>query len=124
MSAQDDWPLPGWVPQGLGSGSTQQYNVFQLRVLGLHRLQADWTHLLVFQNAVVDLIDVLRDFRGSTLQRQRIIGVSWLDPQLCQNPNAISELQGLVQHVLPFHVPLGNSVNIVVLQLAGNCVSI
>lgn len=52
----------------------------------------------------------------------RIIGVSWLDPQLGQNPNAISELQGLVQHVLPFHIPLGNSVNIVVLQLAGNCV--
>ena len=52
----------------------------------------------------------------------RVIGVSWLDAQLSQDPNAIGELQRLVQHVLPLHVPLGNSVNVVVLQLAGNSV--
>ena len=51
----------------------------------------------------------------------RIIGVSWVEPLLCQNPNAITELQGLVQHGLPFHVPLGNSVSIVVWELAANC---
>lgn len=40
MSAQGDWSLPGWVAQC--SGSTQQYDFLQLRVLGLHRLQGGW----------------------------------------------------------------------------------
>ena len=35
--------------------------------------------LSVFQNTVVDLVDVLRDLGSSALQRQHVIAVSWLD---------------------------------------------
>lgn len=52
----------------------------------------------------------------------RVVGVPGLDAQLSQDPDAIGELQGLVEHVLPLHVPLGNGVDIVVLQLAGDSV--
>lgn len=56
----------------LGSDSTQQYNFFQLKEFLActdHKVVGGyWTSLLVFQNAVVDLIDVLRHFRSSTFQ--------------------------------------------------------
>lgn len=59
---------------------------------------------------------------GQLWIRYRVVGVPWLDTQLCQDPNAIGELEGLVEHVLAFHVPLGNGVDVVVLKLPRYCV--
>lgn len=52
----------------------------------------------------------------------RVVGVPGLDAQLRQDPDAVGEFEGLVEHVLPLHVPLGYGVHIVVLQLAGDSV--
>lgn len=54
--------------------------------------------------------------------RYRVVGVPRLDAQLCQDPNAVGELEGLVEHVLAFHVPFGDSVDVVVLKLPRHCV--
>lgn len=50
----------------------------------------------------------------------REAGVAGLDAELGQHPDAIGELQRLVEHVLTLHVPLGNGVDVVVLQFAGD----
>lgn len=52
----------------------------------------------------------------------RVVGVPGLDAQLGQDPDAVGEFEGLVEHVLPLHVPLGYGVDIVVLQFAGDSV--
>lgn len=49
--------------------------------------------------------------------RYRVVGVPGLYAQLCQDPDAVGELEGLVEHVLAFHVSLGNGVDVVVLKL-------
>lgn len=48
----------------------------------------------------------------------RVVRISRLDAELGKDPDAVSEFQGLVEHVLALHVPLGNGVNVVILQLA------
>lgn len=50
----------------------------------------------------------------------RVVGVARLNAKLSQDPDAVGELQRLVEHVLALHVPLGNGVHVVVLQLAGD----
>lgn len=50
----------------------------------------------------------------------RVVRVPWLNAKLGQDPDAIGEFQRLVEHVLALHVPLGNGVDIVVLQFAGD----
>lgn len=50
----------------------------------------------------------------------RVVGVARLNAQLSQDPDAVGELQRLVEHVLALHVPLGDGVHVVVLQLAGD----
>ena len=47
----------------------------------------------------------------------RVVGVARLDPELGQDPDAVGELEGLVQHVLALHVPLGDGVDVAALQL-------
>ena len=48
----------------------------------------------------------------------RVVGVPGLDAELGQDPDAVGEFEGLVQHVLALHVPLGNGVDVVALQFA------
>lgn len=48
--------------------------------------------------------------------------VAWLQLELCQYPYAIGELNGLVQHVLAFHVTLGDGEDVAALQLVGDAV--
>lgn len=48
----------------------------------------------------------------------RVVGVARLDAQLGKDPDAVSEFEGLIEHVLALHVPLGNGVDVVILQLA------
>lgn len=72
---------------------------------------------LVLQHRVVHLVDVLRNLRGPTLERQRVVGVARLDSELGQDPDAIGELEGLVEHILALDISFGNSVDIVILQL-------
>lgn len=79
---------------------------------------------LGLENGVVRLVNVLRDLRGATLQGQRVVGVARLDAQLCQDPDAVGEFERLIQHVLALHVPLGDGVDVVVLELSGNRVCI
>jgi len=50
----------------------------------------------------------------------REAGVAGLDPELCQHPDAVGELQGLVEHVLAFHVPLGDGEDVTALELAAD----
>ena len=52
----------------------------------------------------------------------RVVGVSRLNAELSQDPDAIGQLEGLVQHVLAFYVSLGNGVDVVILQLPRHCV--
>lgn len=47
----------------------------------------------------------------------REAGVAWLDPQLCQHPDAVGQLQRLVEHVLALHIPLGDGEDVTALQL-------
>lgn len=54
---------------------------------------------------------------SSTRVPHRVVRVARLDPELGQDPDAVGELQGLVQHVLALHVPLGDGVDVIVLQL-------
>lgn len=48
------------------------------------------------------------------------VGVAWLDAQLRQHPDAIGQLQGLVEHVLTLHVPLGDCEDVATLQPAAH----
>lgn len=48
----------------------------------------------------------------------RVVGVARLDAELGENPDAVSEFQRLIEHVLALHVPLGDGVDVVILQLA------
>ena len=50
----------------------------------------------------------------------REAGIAGLDPELCQHPDAVGELQGLVEHVLALHVPLGDGEDVAALELAAN----
>ena len=50
------------------------------------------------------------------------IRVRWLYLKFSQDPDSIGQFQGLVQHILPLDITLGNSKNIVILQLLGNSV--
>lgn len=56
--------------------------------------------------------------RGEGAYREA--GIAGLDPELCQHPDAIGELQGLVEHVLALHIPLGNGEDVAALELAAN----
>lgn len=46
-----------------------------------------------------------------------VVGVAGLDAELSQDPDAVGELEGLVEHILALHIPLGDGVDVVVLQL-------
>lgn len=48
----------------------------------------------------------------------RVVGVARLDAELGEDPDAVGKFQGLVEHVLAFYVPLGDGVDVVILQLA------
>lgn len=50
----------------------------------------------------------------------REAGVAWLDPQLRQHPDAVGQFQGLVEHILALHGPLGDGEDVAVLQLAAH----
>lgn len=56
--------------------------------------------------------------RGAGMYREA--GIAGLDPQLCQHPDAVGELQGLVEHVLALHVPLGNGEDVAALEFAAH----
>lgn len=56
--------------------------------------------------------------RGEGAYREA--GIAGLDPELCQHPDAIGEFQGLVEHVLALHIPLGNGEDVAALELAAN----
>lgn len=80
--------------------------------------------LLVFQDGIVGLVDVLGHFGSSALQGERVVRVPRLNAKLGQDPDAVGEFQRLIEHVLTFHIPLGDGVDIVVLQFAGDGVGI
>lgn len=44
------------------------------------------------------------------------IRIGWLYFELCQNLDAIGQFQRLVQHVLTFHIALGNSEDVIIAQ--------
>lgn len=48
----------------------------------------------------------------------RVIGIARLYAELGEYPDPVGEFERLIQHVLAFYVPLGNGVDIVVLQFA------
>lgn len=54
---------------------------------------------------------------GRSRGSHREVGVAWLDAQLCQHPDAIGQLQRLVEHVLALHIPLGDGEDVTALQL-------
>lgn len=49
--------------------------------------------------------------------KYRVVGISGLNAELSQDPDAVGQLEGLVKHILPFYVSLGNGVDVVILQL-------
>lgn len=54
----------------------------------------------------------------------REAGVAGLDPELSQHPDAVGELQGLVEHVLTLHVPLGDGEDVAALEFAADGVCV
>lgn len=72
----------------------------------------------VLQSGIVHLVHVLRNLWSPALQRQRVIGIARLYAELGENPDPVGEFERLVQHVLAFHVPLCDGVDIVALQFA------
>lgn len=48
----------------------------------------------------------------------RVIGIARLYAELSEDPDPVGEFERLVQHVLAFHVPLGDGEDVVVLQFA------
>lgn len=48
--------------------------------------------------------------------------VAGLDLELRENPDAVGEFDGLVEHVLALHIPLGDGEDVGTLQLVGDSV--
>lgn len=48
--------------------------------------------------------------------------VSCLHPELSQNPDAVAELGGLVQHVLAVHGALSDGEDVATLKFVGDCI--
>lgn len=76
----------------------------------------------VLQYCLVALEHTLGNLWSSALQRDCVVWVSCLHPELSQHPDAISEFHRLIQHVLTLHCAFGYGEDIATLQFVGNCI--